>query len=227
MLIASALVLPVFYLEGSSISSPWMQVGIALNWASWLVFLTEAMVMIRVGGWSWVKSNPLPVVVTVLTPPFAPPGLAILRLLRFLRLLRLVPGIRVARRLFSLEGVKFAGFVAVVTIVVGGITFSRVEDSQGLDTLDGIWWAVTTVTTVGYGDLSPSTTTGRALAAVIMFVGIGFVALVTAFIAERFIADKTDAVSDTEDAILREIRKLDDRLSRIETGLAKDRSKDK
>jgi hypothetical protein len=44
---------------------------------------------------------------------------------------------------------------------------------------DGIYWAITTMTTVGYGDLSPETNTGKVIAVGVMVVGIGFIALLT------------------------------------------------
>ena len=55
---------------------------------------------------------------------------------------------------------------------------------------DGIWWAVTTTTTVGYGDLYPTTVQGRIIGMVLMFVGIGFLSLLTASIASRFVKEE-------------------------------------
>ena len=55
---------------------------------------------------------------------------------------------------------------------------------------DGIWWAVTTATTVGYGDLYPTTVQGRIIGMVLMFVGIGFLSLLTAAIASRFVKEE-------------------------------------
>lgn len=218
VMLASFAVLPVLFLEGSSLPSPWPEIGLVLNWASWLVFLLESVVMIRVGGLAWARQNPLSPLVTVLSPPFAPAGLAALRFLRFFRLLRLLPGLRVARNLFSLEGVKFAALVAAVTVIAGGATFARVEEGQNLDFVDGLWWALTTVTTVGYGDLSPQTDAGRMLAAAIMLVGIGFVALLTAFVAERFIASREEE-KHVEQEIMQGLQGLEERLARIEQSL--------
>jgi voltage-gated potassium channel len=56
--------------------------------------------------------------------------------------------------------------------------------------LDGIWWAVTTVTTVGYGDPEVTTDGGRIIAIGLMFTGIGFVAVLTASAAERFVRSR-------------------------------------
>ena len=52
---------------------------------------------------------------------------------------------------------------------------------------DGLWWAIQTVTTVGYGDLVPTSTAGRFVAALVMVVGIGFLTVVTAAITSAFI----------------------------------------
>jgi voltage-gated potassium channel len=71
-------------------------------------------------------------------------------------------------------------------VLGGGAAFAAVEKSQHLSAWDGVWWAITTVTTVGYGDIKPHTDEGRVIAMVVMTVGIGFVALFTAAAAERF-----------------------------------------
>jgi voltage-gated potassium channel len=114
---------------------------------------------------------------------------------------------------------KYAAFVAAATVVIGGAVFASIEkvDGEGnaLTTWDGIWWAVTTVTTVGYGDISPSTDGGRAIAMSIMLVGIGFVALLTAFIADRFI-DQQRGAEAKEDLILSELREIRSRLDSLE-----------
>jgi voltage-gated potassium channel len=68
----------------------------------------------------------------------------------------------------------------------GGAAYAAVETDQDLTTWDGVWWAVVTVTTVGYGDTFPATDAGRAIAVVVMLVGIGFLAVLTADAAERF-----------------------------------------
>ena len=72
------------------------------------------------------------------------------------------------------------------------------------------------MTTVGYGDISPETVAGRVIAIVVMVVGIGFVAIITAAAAERFMRGRE---AEAERAVLRE--RLDEvlrRLDRIERG---------
>ena len=84
---------------------------------------------------------------------------------------------------------------------------------------NGIYWAITTVTTVGYGDVSPKTAEGKAIAIMVMLVGIGFAALVIGAAAQRFIRPTLREVDMTDADIAQEVRELAERLQRIETAL--------
>ena len=73
----------------------------------------------------------------------------------------------------------------------------------------GVWWALQTVTTVGYGDAVPTNVVGRILAAVVMLEGIAFVAIVTAAVTSTFVARATleqEAKEDLSDRELIEAR---------------------
>jgi voltage-gated potassium channel len=190
VLIAALAVLPVIVIEESGAGNTVKDAAAAANWAIWVVFAAEVVVMLVVvpDRWRWLRQHPLEVLIVVLTPPFLPSSLQAMRALRVLRLLRLLRVAQVARRIFSLAGVKYAGFLAFVAAFGGGAAFAELERDQGISTWDGVWWALTTMTTVGYGDLYPKTDGGRALAVAVMVVGIGVVALITASIAERFLA---------------------------------------
>jgi len=196
LMLASILVIPVIAIDAAGLGSPWKEISGALNWLSWSVFFAEAVVMLRVSGWRWIRRNPLSLFVTVITAPVLPANLDAVRMLRLARLLRLIPGASAARRLFTLEGVKYAAAIVVATVVLGGVLYSQLETEGDHTALAGIWWALTTITTVGYGDLSPQTPAGKVVAGVVMLVGISFVALVTAFIAERFTAQGAGIESD-------------------------------
>jgi voltage-gated potassium channel len=204
-----------------------------LNWVSWLAFLGELVVMLAVvpDRWRWLREHPLEVVIVVLTPPFLPPSLQAARVFRLLRLLRLVRAAKLARRLLSIEGVRAAAMLAVLTVLAGGTAFAAVEKQQDLSAWDGVWWAATTVTTVGYGDISPETTAGRTIAIAVMVVGIGFVALLTAALAERFlaqgireeVAEVQEEVADDREAaeaeILGELAAMGERLHGLEAAV--------
>jgi voltage-gated potassium channel len=61
---------------------------------------------------------------------------------------------------------------------------------------DALWWAIVTVTTVGYGDRFPTTEGGRIVAVVLMLVGIGLIGTLTATVASVFIKEHTDAAKE-------------------------------
>jgi voltage-gated potassium channel len=90
-----------------------------------------------------------------------------------------------------------------------------------LNVWDGLWWAVTTVTTVGYGDVPVETDAGRIIAMAIMIAGIGFVAMLTAAAAERFVArDAEQSDHDASAAHAEVLARLDEiatRLTRLES----------
>src|SRR5947209_18602965 len=85
----------------------------------------------------------------------------------------------------------------------------------------GLWFAIVTVTTVGYGDTFPTSPGGRVVAAFLMVVGIGFLGLATAAIAGHFVeqdaSDKHRESTDKQDQILAELRRIHQRLDRIES----------
>lgn len=110
-------------------------------------------------------------------------GLRALRLLRLLRLPRLVNApLKGAIRAFEDNLLLFTGVFTVLFSLVGlgGLSLWLVEKdlNDGINTLaDGLWWALVTITTVGYGDISPETLTGRAVAGVLMVGGMVTAAL--------------------------------------------------
>jgi voltage-gated potassium channel len=226
IVVAAILVIPVIAIEQSNAGDPWRSIAAGVNWAIWIAFAIELVVMLTVvpNKWGWLREHPLEVAIVVLTPPFLPAGLQAARALRLLRLLRLLRVARIARRTFSLEGLRYAAWLAGLTAVAGGAAFASVE---GRSTWDGVWWAITTMTTVGYGDLSPETTAGRIIAIPLMIVGIGFVAVLTAAIAERFLATRiehteaemTHEVEEAEIELLAELREITARLQAVERRL--------
>jgi voltage-gated potassium channel len=88
---------------------------------------------------------------------------------------------------------------------------------------DALWWAVVTVTTVGYGDRYPVTEGGRAVAVVLMLVGIGLIGVLTATVASFFVQEHTDANKDQLQATHKDLGsrldEMDGRLARIEVAL--------
>ena len=207
LLLAALLVIPSIAIEQSEAGAGLRTAALVMNWVAWSAFVGEAVLMLRVteSRGRWLREHPLEVAVILLTPPFLPASLQAARAFRLLRLLRIVRATRILRRLLSTDGVRDASVLALMTILGGGAGFASVEKAQELSTWDGVWWAIVTVTTVGYGDISPQTDAGRLIAMGVMFVGIGFVAILTAAAAERFLRGQRKEASD--------LRRLEDRVA--------------
>jgi voltage-gated potassium channel Kch len=123
-----------------------------------------------------------------------------------------------------------AGAIVTTTmlIVVGGGILMRVLDHREYGSIwVGMWWALQTVTTVGYGDVTPKATIGRIVASFVMLEGIAFLAIITAAIASTFItsAERERALAeDVADAAFEKrvetrLDELSRRFERLESTL--------
>jgi voltage-gated potassium channel len=112
-----------------------------------------------------------------------------------------------------------ASVTVSVTVIAGALI--HLTDKQNFPTIgDGLWWAVQTVTTVGYGDAVPTSTTGRLIAALVMVGGIGFLTVITAAITSTFIENTRRRLDgESNDALSAKLDQLNVRLDVIETTL--------
>jgi voltage-gated potassium channel len=108
-----------------------------------------------------------------------------------------------------------AGVIVTVTaliVVAAGIGIRLLDHEEYPSVGLGLWWALQTVTTVGYGDVTPANVPGRLVGAVVMLQGIAFIAIVTALITSTFVARAErenaaqDALEDLSDRELMERR---------------------
>jgi voltage-gated potassium channel len=123
----------------------------------------------------------------------------------------------------SLTARRAAAIIAVFTVLitVAGGVLERLLDHREYPTIGrGLWFALQTVTTVGYGDVTPKDSVGRFIGAVVMLAGIGFLAVVTASAtaalietSRRRFAAKAEASED------RQLDQISQRLARIERAL--------
>lgn len=223
ILVAALLVVPVLVIEESDTSAAVKTVGHVLNWLIWLAFLAELVVMLRVVDHrrEWLRRHPVELAVILLTPPFLPAGLAAVRLLRLVRLLVLI---RALRTISPIEGLRYIAVLGVLTIVAGGTAFASLEEDASQ--WDGIWWAIVTMATVGYGDVYPVTDGGRIIGIGVMLTGIAFLTVLVGAVAERFASPAAEEVEDEiqslEASLLAELRTISERLSRLEAKLDPD-----
>lgn len=212
MLVASGvfallLLVPMF----AELPDPWPDAIEAAMWLIWALFVFEflGLLYLAPSRRHMLRTHVLDLIIVAV--PF----------LRPLRLLRLIAaGSAIGRtsqalaRITSRRGFRWYLGIVVLLIIAGGLLFYAAEhthpDATLDDPTDGIWWAIVTTTTVGYGDYFPHTGEGRAIATVLMFLGISLISVVTANVASFLVHDEVDQ---------RE-REVLDRLDRIEAMLS-------
>lgn len=101
--------------------------------------------------------------------------------------------------------------ISVVILVLSALLFSIVEK---ISLSNALWWAITTATTVGYGDISPHTAIGKIIASFLMIGGIGFIGLLTSTITDFFTANSSKAQNNIE-VEETDLKKLTDQIERL------------
>ena len=111
---------------------------------------------------------------------------------------------------------------SLVVTLAAGILMTVVDREHYPSIGSGLWWAIQTTTTVGYGDNVPTTFVGRSIAAVVMLFGIGILTVITAAITSTFVARSQleQKSSEPKDPTADHLRRLDGRLERIEAVLS-------
>lgn len=130
-------------------------------------------------------------------------GIRILRLLRLLRLVRAFAG--VARALTTLEQLArhrglvwlFSAWAAVMILCSLGLYAAENSVNAAVTSpLDALWWGISTMTTVGYGDVTPVTPEGRIAATILMVLGIGLFSAVTATVTSFLLEDRHNPLDE-------------------------------
>lgn len=210
LLFLSAYAIPILWPHANGAL---LQTCAVVEWGVWAVFVLDLGVRLRLAcdRTAFVRGAWL---------DFA---LLLLPMLRPLRPLRAV----VALNVFGRRGGPFVRG-RVVTSVVTAVAFvavvgalavldaERQHPEAAISTIgDALWWAAVTVTTVGYGDLTPITTEGRLVAIALMVTGIGLLGVITATIASWFVEqierveeDTTAKTADDLNHLMNEVRAL-------------------
>jgi voltage-gated potassium channel len=142
------------------------------------------------------------------------------RFARLLRVLRVLRGVRSIQRLLSLmfahrtrggvASVAVIMFFLVVASSIGILLVERGEQVNIKTAGDAVWWSVTTVTTVGYGDRFPITPEGRVIAIGLMLAGVGMFGALSGIVASFFLGKP-----EGDDAVLTEVRALKEELGAL------------
>jgi len=180
----------------------------------WAAFAVDYLVRLRLARQraTFVRRN-LPDLVLVVVPFLRP--LRAARLLRFARLgtvLRVV--VRRGERTLAARALAYVGAVAAASVLLATVAENEVERDAPNATIHGIgdslWWAFSTVSTVGYGDRYPVTPAGRVVAAALMVVGVSLFGVITASLATFFVRHVRQQPQDVTGA------ELAQRLARVE-----------
>lgn len=186
--------------------APWPFVFLTITWATWALFAVDylARFVLSRQRRTFVRHNLFDLIVVAVP------------LLRPLRLLRLVTLLSVLNRH---AGARLRG--KVLTYVVGGTVLivlvgalagldaeRRVADANITTYGDAVWWALATITTVGYGDHFPVTLTGRAVATGMMLAGVALLGTLTAALASWLVERVTDVAQVEQAATRRDVEAL-------------------
>src|SRR5215213_1281138 len=213
----------------------------ALNWFiyGWFAFEFLCMLYLAPSDREYFKHNKLDLFVLLTTIPILPTPFQALWVLRLLRLIDVLPVI--LGRFGSITLLPYAIVLAFIAVFGGGVAFAHFE---GISLFDGMYWANTTVNTVGYGDVSAQTNEGKLLSMVLQWTGNVILALLIGGIAaaaqrvllgtqnlkreleeneedeedvERLLKDARN-LSETDRVILRELQSIKRRLDQHPEG---------
>lgn len=208
VILAALLSVPLTIVEVNGQNGTSFQVA---DWIIWSVFALDYVLGLSLaqdrrryafGAW-------LSLLVVVVSFPLLPALFGMVRLARLARLLRLVRLVVFGARLVTAlkatvgrRGFLYVCALFLLLVVMAGAIMSLVEPQTVKGNMwDGMWWAVVTATTVGYGDISPSTPQGRLVAVALMLFGIGLTATLAASVAAYFV--NQDSGTDMAEVVAR------------------------
>jgi len=167
--------------------------------------------------WGWID--------LIASIPYIP-ILRVGRLVRILRIIRLLRAIRATHKITSLllkdkvrtglASALLTSFLLVIFCAIGVLICEQSDPKANIKTAgDAIWWSVTTITTVGYGDKYPVTTGGRAVAMILMVSGIGLFGIFSGLAASFFVGANQRNIVTEENKVLARLERLEEKIDRL------------
>jgi len=177
---------------------------------------------VRFWRWGWID--------LLASIPMVGSSMRMARLFRVFRIFRVIRAMRSLTRIityFFADKVKStmasAATLLFGSIFIGGVLILHFEAGQAASNinspLDAFWWAVTTITTVGYGDTFPHTAAGRGVGVALMFVGITIFGINTALVSGWLVKSLNKKTAQEESDILAEIKSLRAELAQLRASL--------
>ena len=208
------LVIPALILDFSETGGLFSTVSSILNWLiyGWFAFEFAFMLYLAPSDREYFKHNKLDLFVLLTTIPILPGAFQALWVLRLLRLIDVLPVI--LGRFGSITMLPYAVVLAFIAVFGGGVAFAHFEN---ISLFDGMYWANTTVNTVGYGDVSAKTSEGKLLSMVIQWTGNVILALLiggVAAVAQRALLG--DAIKQDLDEIEEDVEGVAEDVDEIE-----------
>jgi voltage-gated potassium channel len=196
-----------------------------VDWAGWSIFALEFLLFVSLApkAQSFGLATVAKLAVVVLSLPLLPNLLGLVRLARLARLFRLLRltgvtarALAAMKEILGRRGLVYITAITTLLILVGGGCLSILEPQTVKGGYgDGVWWAVVTASTVGYGDISPTTPWGRIIAVLLMLVGIGLMSTLAASITSYFV--QQTANTESKDLIAR-LDRIERTLEQIASG---------
>jgi voltage-gated potassium channel len=205
------LVIPALVLHFSEPEGTLGMVSTVLNWAIYGWFLFEFLYMLRLApdNREFFRHNKLDLTVLLLTVPLLPGVLQALWVLRLLRLIDMMPA--VLGRFVNITLLPYAVVLAFIAVFGGGLAFARFE---GVSVFDGVYWANTTINTVGYGDISAQTPGGKVLSMVLQWTGNVILAMliggVAAFAQQLLLGEDVEEISKEVDELEEDVEDVEE-----------------
>jgi len=202
--IIAAAIIPLI---GVSTGDQTSTIGVIIEIASWLVFLVDLIVHMRLRP-HYLRTGvgKFDLSIVVLTSPWyllvgnGGQFVALLRLARLARVAMIGFKSQLIKRLLQRLGRPFL-YMTIMLFVSSAIVERAEHHEHGFKTFgDSLWWGVVTITTVGYGDLVPESRVGRITATVLMFAGIALLGTVAASLASLFRAEDVAGAETAEGA---------------------------